>query len=52
MNPNLAIVEPFDGTLCLHGNTPFLNDHDLLRGRSRNSAGDTHDDEEKKKDET
>jgi hypothetical protein len=49
---SLAIVEPFDGTFCLHGNTPFLNDHDLLRGRSRNSAGDTHDDEEKKKDET
>lgn len=49
---SLAIVEPFDGTFCLHGNTPFLNDHDSLRGRSRNSAGDTHDDEEKKKEET
>jgi len=47
----LAVVEPFDSPFCLHGNTPFLNDHGSLRGRSRNSAGDT-DDEEKKKEQT
>jgi hypothetical protein len=49
---SLAIVEPFDGTFCLHGNTPFLNDHGSLRGRSRNSAGDGYDDKEKKKEAT
>jgi hypothetical protein len=44
---SLSIVEPFDGTFCFHRNTPFLNDHDSIRGRLRNPADDTNDDEKK-----